>query len=596
MILESAVAMLIDPKNLSDTAKLTFDDDFDTFKPWATKATKVSIAAAPVAHAEGNATVTPYAFTFTREGNTSGTSAVNYAVTGWAENGTNGADFEGGVLPSGRVTFAAGETTKVVTVNVIGDTTVEANEGFTIDLYGPSLGTTLGMLTASGNVQNDDAAVAALAPTASSGRTFENFLAAVALRESSGDYTVVNSLGFLGAYQFGEGALTDIGYYQPDGTAGNDWIGGWTGKNGITSKAAFLANRTGQDTAMKEWISKLWDYAKAPEFEMAKYVGQVINGVTITPSAIIAGEHLVGMTPTAAYLTSGGTTNPTDPAGTPVAEYVKLFAGYATPYDTGITPTSSMPTTPTTVPTSTTPATTSPTTPAPDAQPSATPTRTFSGTLGDDAMVGSNGADLLDGRAGADNMKGGLGDDTYQIENRFDAVVELAASGIDTVQSTLASHTLAANVENLKLNGSAAQTGIGNALNNIITANNVGSTLDGEAGNDRLKAGKGADLMTGGAGADVFDFDFAATNDPNTYRHVTDFAVGVDTIDLRTIFSGYAGTDPLASRHMLLEANPQGGTDIYYDADGTGAGRPILITALDHVAANVLKVGSDIWI
>lgn len=59
---------------------------------------------------------------------------------------------------------------------------------------------------------------------------YEAFLLALGLRESSGRYDVVNPYGYLGKYQMGEAALIDAGYYLPDGTPQNDWIGPWVGK------------------------------------------------------------------------------------------------------------------------------------------------------------------------------------------------------------------------------------------------------------------------------------------------------------------------------------------------------------------------------
>jgi serralysin len=61
------------------------------------------------------------------------------------------------VLPSGTVSFAAGETSKTITINVAGDLADEANEGFTVTLTNP-VGATLGTSTASGSIRDDDTA------------------------------------------------------------------------------------------------------------------------------------------------------------------------------------------------------------------------------------------------------------------------------------------------------------------------------------------------------------------------------------------------------------------------------------------------------
>ena len=78
-----------------------------------------------------------------------------------AGSGTNPAaaiDFAGATLPTGTVSFAAGETSKTVTVNVAGDTTIEPNETFTLSLSNPSTGATITAASATGTILNDDAA------------------------------------------------------------------------------------------------------------------------------------------------------------------------------------------------------------------------------------------------------------------------------------------------------------------------------------------------------------------------------------------------------------------------------------------------------
>jgi hypothetical protein len=90
-----------------------------------------------------------------------------------------------------------------------------------------------------------------------------------------------------------------------------------------------------------------WNYAKSSYYDMAKYVGKTIDGVVITPSAILAGSHLVGAPEMKKYLVSNGTTVSADGYGTQVSKYVKLFAGYATPFDTQVsTPSQPAPSTP----------------------------------------------------------------------------------------------------------------------------------------------------------------------------------------------------------------------------------------------------------
>ena len=123
----------------------------------APPATIYSIAATDAANPEGDSGSTPFTFTVTRSGNTSVSSDVDYAVTGSGADAADGSDF-GGALPSGTVSFAAGETSKILTLDISGDSDVEVDEGFTVTLSAPSAGSEIGTATATGTIENDDAA------------------------------------------------------------------------------------------------------------------------------------------------------------------------------------------------------------------------------------------------------------------------------------------------------------------------------------------------------------------------------------------------------------------------------------------------------
>ncbi|MFM5960024.1 MAG: Calx-beta domain-containing protein, partial [Dolichospermum sp.] len=116
----------------------------------------LAIAATNANQTEGNSGSKAFTFTVTRAVNTTGPNNVNWAVTGSGTSAANATDFVGGVLPSGTVIFAAGETSKVITVDVQGDTTVEPNEDFTVTLSNPTNGATITTATAIGTIQNDD--------------------------------------------------------------------------------------------------------------------------------------------------------------------------------------------------------------------------------------------------------------------------------------------------------------------------------------------------------------------------------------------------------------------------------------------------------
>ncbi|QGZ41905.1 hemolysin type calcium-binding protein [Pseudoduganella flava] len=129
------------------------------------------------------------------------------------------------------------------------------------------------------------------------------------------------------------------------------------------------------------------------------------------------------------------------------------------------------------------------------------------GGAGNDKLDGGAGNDTLDGGAGSDAMTGGAGDDVYFVDGTGDTVVEAAQGGTDTVRTTLASYTLANNVENLVYTGSAAFTGTGNALANVIDGGSGNDKLTGGADNDTLRGHAGSDTLDGGAGDDTAVLD-----------------------------------------------------------------------------------------
>jgi len=130
------------------------------------------------------------------------------------------------------------------------------------------------------------------------------------------------------------------------------------------------------------------------------------------------------------------------------------------------------------------------------------------------AIYGTSADNLLDGDAGADSMYGGAGNDSYFVDNTGDFVIEYLNEGNDRVYASV-NHMLAANVENLSLQGSTDLQGTGNALANNIFGNAGNNTLDGRAGADQLTGNAGDDLFvfrTGQANGDVV-IDFAGNGD-----------------------------------------------------------------------------------
>lgn len=158
-------------------------------------------------------------------------------------------------------------------------------------------------------------------------KTLEELLEELGMKESSGNYSAVNPLGYMGKYQMGEMALSDIGYYKKDnGKYNNDWSGRFTGKNNVYNKEDFLNNPQAQENAIRDYMKMQWQYLKSEKSN--NYIGSKINDIDITPSGLLTGAHLTGYSEAGKYLRSNGKYIPKDGNGVSIEKYLKQFGGY----------------------------------------------------------------------------------------------------------------------------------------------------------------------------------------------------------------------------------------------------------------------------
>ena len=166
-----------------------------------------TLAVADSSVTEGNSGTSDLAFTVTLSAAAASPVTVAYATA----NGTAtaGSDY---AASAGTLTFAAGETSKVVHVQVTGDTTVEANETLTLNLSSPN-GATLAHGTATGTIVNDDTAPL---PTLSVGDS--SFAEGSAAAPGHGSFTVSLSSAAT--------APVTVHFATADGTAtaGSDYV------------------------------------------------------------------------------------------------------------------------------------------------------------------------------------------------------------------------------------------------------------------------------------------------------------------------------------------------------------------------------------
>lgn len=364
-------------------------------------------------------------------------------------------------------------------------------------------------------------------PTRMSGTS--EFLAALRYRESRNNYSAVNTLGFLGAYQFGEAALIDLGFViRDDNYRDNVFNGGWTGKCGVTSREGFLASVAAQEQAVAEWLPLLWKYIQAQGLE--PYAWTMCGGVGLTPSGMIAAAHLLGAGGLKSWIDSGGTLDLRDAYGTPLKEYILLFANYDLPYG----PAGALPAE---APPPSDPGLIAGTEGADD----------LAGTSGDDRILGQGGDDRVAMDAGNDRIDGGEGRDWVTAEGSAGLVVDLALAG---AQSTGYGTDTILNVENAR-GGAGADRLSGNAGANELWGGAGSDVLAGRGGSDRLVGGAGRDQMSGGVDGAEDVFVFLAASDSSVGRKrdvVSDFASGVDALDLSAIDprAGVAGDQAFA--------------------------------------------------
>ncbi|MGH2413563.1 MAG: Calx-beta domain-containing protein, partial [Microcystaceae cyanobacterium] len=120
-----------------------------------------AIATSNATLTEGNSGSQPVTYTVTRTGATQNASSVSYSIGGSA---TNGSDYNsiggtsGATGLTGAINFAVGETSKTITLRVLGDTTVESNETITATLSNPTAPGSASLTTSSATttITNDD--------------------------------------------------------------------------------------------------------------------------------------------------------------------------------------------------------------------------------------------------------------------------------------------------------------------------------------------------------------------------------------------------------------------------------------------------------
>ena len=130
-----------------------------------------------------------------------------------------------------------------------------------------------------------------------------SFLEKMGHYESTNDYSKVNRLGYMGKYQFHRETLSAIGIE--------------------TTRKKFLSSPTLQEEAMTRLLT---ENKKTLRRYIRKYDNEMVHGVYVTESGILAAAHLGGAGNVINWFRRGEDFK--DANGTSITKYMKVFSGY----------------------------------------------------------------------------------------------------------------------------------------------------------------------------------------------------------------------------------------------------------------------------
>ena len=131
----------------------------------------------------------------------------------------------------------------------------------------------------------------------------QDFLNAIGFKESGNKYNIVNRFGYMGRYQFGKRTLRGLGFKL--------------------SREEFLNSPEIQELAMYKLLQTNKKYLQK---YIDEYDGEIVHGVLVTESGLLAAAHLGGAGSVKKWFRTGKVRR--DGNGVKITNYMEKFSGY----------------------------------------------------------------------------------------------------------------------------------------------------------------------------------------------------------------------------------------------------------------------------
>jgi Ca2+-binding RTX toxin-like protein len=461
----------------------------------------VTIINAASSQNEGNSGTTTFTFEIRLNASPFTTQTVNWAAAGSGASPANAADFTGAL--AGTVSFAPGETSKFVQVTVLGDTTVESNETFTLTLSSPTAGLTVPTPTFTATIVNDDVTSRTVSVSAphltivegNSGTTayaFDVSLDQAAATEQSVVYSVASSgtnaadaSDFSGALSgtlvFAAGETTKQVLMQI--TADTTVEANETFAFNLSSPSAGLVLGTASVIAMiVDDDNGAINGTNGSDTLVGTAAADVINGLGGNDVLVGGGgaDIMSGHAGNDTYYVDNAADVINEGANEGTRDVVYSSVSYALGSATRVEIMSTI-------------------------SHAATDAINLTGNSFNQEIIGNAGANIIDGGGGTDVLQGLGGNDIYLVRQGNEVIYEFAGGGTDEARAAV-SYRLGTGSHVEKLSTiDASQT---TAIN--LTGNNLVQEITGNAGANTLDGGGGADILRGLGGNDTYFVDNAA--------------------------------------------------------------------------------------